>query len=135
MSHAVVIGSGFGGLASAIRLARLGYKTTILEAGAMAGGRARVFEQDGFRFDAGPTVVTAPHLFDELFELWGKNREEYVKFVPVDPFYRCSFSDGSQFDYVGDEERLLEQIAQLSPVDVRGSRSVIPNSRTNRLVS
>jgi len=129
MSHAVVIGSGFGGLASAIRLARLGYKTTILEAGAMAGGRARVFEQDGFRFDAGPTVVTAPHLFDELFELWGKNREEYVKFVPVDPFYRCSFSDGSHFDYVGDEERLLEQIAQLSPVDVRGYQKLVEHSK------
>lgn len=120
MKRAIIIGSGFGGLAAAIRLRRKGYQVTVLEAGDQAGGRARVFERDGFKFDAGPTVVTAPYLFDELFAALGRTREDYVTFKPVDPFYRCSFPDGSHFDYVGDEERLLDQIAKLSPRDVDG---------------
>lgn len=127
-SHAIVIGTGFGGLAAAVRLVALGYGVTILEAGDQAGGRARVFQKDGFTFDAGPTVVTAPHLFDELFELLGRRREDYVDFVPVDPFYRCSFPDGEFFDYVGDEERLLAQIEKLSPRDVDGYRRMVKHA-------
>lgn len=126
--RAIVIGSGFGGLAAAVRLRALGYEVTVLEAGSQAGGRARVFERDGFTFDAGPTVVTAPYLFDELFEALGRRREDYVEFVPVDPFYRCSFPDGSSFDYVGDEERLLAQIEQLSPRDVDGYRKMVKHA-------
>lgn len=125
---AIVIGSGFGGLAAAVRLRALGYRVTVLEAGNQAGGRARVFERDGFTFDAGPTVVTAPYLFDELFELLGRRREDYVEFVPVDPFYRCSFPDGETFDYVGDEERLLAQIEKLSPKDVDGYRKMVKHA-------
>ncbi len=129
MSHAVVIGSGFGGLAAAVRLRHRGYDVTVLEAGASAGGRARVFEKEGFRFDAGPTVVTAPYLFDELFELHGRRRQDYVEFMPVDPFYRCSFNDGTHFDYVGDEDRLLTQIAQFNPKDVDGYRKLVEHSK------
>lgn len=126
--RAVVIGSGFGGLAAAIRLRALGYQVTVVEAGHQAGGRARVFRRDGFTFDAGPTVVTAPYLFDELFEALGRRREDYVEFVPVDPFYRCSFPDGEHFDYVGDEERLVAQIDKLSPNDVDGYRRMVKHA-------
>lgn len=124
-AEAIVIGAGFGGLAAAVRLRALGYNVTVLEAGDQPGGRARVFQRDGFTFDAGPTVVTAPHLFDELFSALGRRREDYVEFVPVDPFYRCSFPDGECFDYVGDEERLLSQIEKLSPRDVDGYRRMV----------
>lgn len=126
---AIVLGAGFGGLAAAARLRALGYDVSLLEAGNQAGGRARVFERDGFKFDAGPTVITAPYLFDELFALFGKSREEYVGFVPVDPFYRVEFAEGGHFDYVGDEERLLAQIEQLSPNDVDGYRKMADHAR------
>lgn len=129
MSRAVVIGSGLGGLASAVRLVAKGYDVTVLEAGNQHGGRARVFESEGFRFDAGPTVVTAPYLFDELFDLVGRKREDYMTFVPVDPFYRCSFPDGEYFDYVGDEDRLLAQIGRLSPKDVDGYRKLVAHAQ------
>lgn len=127
-ARAIIIGSGFGGLSAAVRLRAMGYDITVLEAGSQAGGRARVFQRDGFTFDAGPTVVTAPHLFDELFEVLGRRREDYVDFVPVDPFYRCSFPDGEYFDYVGDEERLLAQIEKLSPRDVDGYRRMVKHA-------
>lgn len=120
MKRAVVIGSGFGGLAAAIRLRALGYSVMVLEAGAQIGGRARVTERDGYRFDMGPTVITAPYLFDELFECLGRKREDYIKFVPVDPFYRVKFTDGSHFDYVGEESRILDEIRKLEPRDVDG---------------
>jgi phytoene desaturase len=119
---AVVIGSGFGGLAAAIRLRARGYDVKVLEALDRPGGRARVIEQDGFRFDAGPTVITAPYLFHELFELVGRDSRDYFELTPVDPFYRILFADGSRFDYVGDEARLLAQIEALSPRDVDGYR-------------
>lgn len=127
--NALVIGSGFGGLAAAVRLRAKGYQVTVLEAGPGHGGRARVFQKDGFTFDAGPTVVTAPYLFDELFEALGARREDYVTFKPVDPFYRCSFADGSHFDYVGDEERLLAQIQLLSPPDVNGYKRLVEHAK------
>lgn len=122
MSKAVVIGSGFGGLAAAIRLRMMGYHVTVLEALDQPGGRARVFKRDGFTFDAGPTVITAPYLIEELFELAGRKLSDYVTLVPVDPFYRVLFDDGSRFDYVGDEERLLANIAAINPRDVDGYR-------------
>jgi len=128
MSRAIVIGTGFGGLAAAVRLSHLGYQVLMLEAGDSAGGRARVFERDGFKFDAGPTVITAPYLLDELFELSGRRRQDYVDFVPVDPFYRCTFPDGRTFDYFGDDERLLAQIAQFSPQDVDNYRRLVKHA-------
>ena len=120
--RAVVIGAGFGGLAAAVRLRARGYRVVVLEALDQAGGRARVFERDGHVFDAGPTVITAPYLLDELFALVGRDPRDYFTLTAVDPFYRILFHDGSTFDYVGDEERLLEQIRRLSPGDVDGYR-------------
>jgi len=120
--EAIVIGTGFGGLAAAVRLRARGHRVRVLEANEQPGGRASVFRQDGFTFDAGPTVITAPYLIDELFALAGKDTRDYVELMPVDPFYRVIFDDGTRFDYVGDEERLLSQIAAMSPRDVDGYR-------------
>ncbi|HZG42162.1 MAG TPA: phytoene desaturase [Longimicrobium sp.] len=123
-SRAVVIGSGFGGLAAAVRLRARGYAVTLLEALDQPGGRARFFRHDGFTWDAGPTVITAPYLLEELFALAGRDMADYVKLVPVDPFYRILYPDGSTFDYVGDEERLIAQIHAMSPRDVDGYRKL-----------
>ena len=127
--NAIVIGSGFGGLAAAVRLRAKGYRVKLIEALPDVGGRARVFKQDGFSFDAGPTVVTAPYLFEELFTLLNKDWRDYYSIVPVDPFYRIEYDDGSRFDYVGDEERLIAQIRELSPGDVDGYRKLADHSR------
>jgi phytoene desaturase len=116
----VVIGSGFGGLSAAIRLRASGHEVTLLEQLDKPGGRAYVFEQDGFTFDAGPTIITAPWLIDELFACAGRRTAEYVTLVPLDPFYNVRFEDGSVFHYTGDRARLLEQIRAFAPADVEG---------------
>src|SRR3712207_4758676 len=121
-STAVVIGAGLGGLAAAVRLRGMGWRVVVLEALDQPGGRARVFRRDGFTFDAGPTVITAPHLVAELFELVGRDARDYYSTVAVDPFYRILFDDGSALDYVGDEERLLAQIERFDRRDVDGYR-------------
>jgi len=118
--HAVVIGSGFGGLAAAIRLGARGWRVTVLEALDAPGGRAYVHHRDGFTFDAGPTIVTAPFLFDELWALCGRRREDDVTLQALDPFYRIRFHDGSWFDYTGDPVRMRAEVARLSPGDVAG---------------
>lgn len=128
-SRSIVIGSGFGGLAAAIRLRARGHQVTLLEGLPDLGGRARVFHQDGFTFDAGPTVITAPYLLNELFELLGEDPEEYFKLLPIDPFYRIVFNDGSTFDYSGSEEQLLENIRRLSPQDVEGYRKLAAHAK------
>lgn len=125
----VVIGSGFGGLAAAVRMRAKGYPVIVLEARDQPGGRASVFLKDGFSFDAGPTVITAPYLFHELFELVGRDWRDYYELMPVDPFYRIAYDDGSVFDYVGDEERLLAQIRAFNPRDVDGYRKLADHSR------
>lgn len=102
----VVIGSGFGGLAAAVRLGERGYRGTVIEKLDQPGGRARVFQQDGFTFDAGPTIITAPFLFDELWEMCGKKRKDQVELRPVDPFYRIRFDSGESFDYSGDADAM-----------------------------
>lgn len=117
---AVVIGAGLGGLAAAIRLLVRGYRVTVIDRLDQPGGRARVFRQDGFVFDAGPTLITAPFLFEELWELAGRRMSDDVTMVPVDPFYRIRFHDGAQFDYSGDVERMKREIARFSPRDVEG---------------
>ena len=121
----IVVGSGFGGLAAAVRLRALGYPVTLLEARDQFGGRAGVFLRDGYSFDAGPTVITAPYLIEELFALAGRDMRDYLEMVPVDPFYRIEFHDGSRFDYVGDEERLLANIRELNPADVDNYRRMV----------
>ena len=95
----VVIGAGFGGIASALRMRARGYDVTLIDRLSAIGGRAQVFERAGFRHDAGPTVITAPFLFDELFALFGEKREDHVEFRALDPWYRFYFHTGEQFDY------------------------------------
>ena len=118
--HALVIGSGFGGLAAAIRLGARGYRVTVLERLDEPGGRASVFRQDGFTFDAGPTIVTAPFLLEELWALCGRTLADDVPLVAMDPFYRIRFDDGTVFDYSGDPARMRAEVARLSPSDVDG---------------
>ena len=127
--RAVVIGAGFGGLAAAARLRAMGHPVTLVEAGDQPGGRGRAFERDGFHFDAGPTVITAPYLFDELFELFDKDSRDYFTLKPVDPFYRVAFPDGRHFDYVGDDERLFQEIAKFNPDDVDGYKKLVEHSK------
>ena len=118
--HAVVIGSGFGGLAAAIRLGARGWRVTVLERLDAPGGRAYVFRQDGFTFDAGPTVITAPFLLEELWALCGRRMADDVTLVPVDPYYRIRFDDGETFEYSGDAARMRAEIARISPEDADG---------------
>ena len=120
--RAVVIGSGFGGLAAAIRLQGKGYQTLVLEMRDKPGGRAYVYEEDGFTFDAGPTIITVPFLLDELAEIAGKRLDDYVTLVPCEPYYRIHFDDGRTFDYSGDPERFEAEIARFSPDDLDGYR-------------
>jgi phytoene desaturase len=120
--RAAVVGSGFGGLAAACRLQALGVKTTLFEARDKPGGRAYVYHDQGFTFDAGPTVITAPRCLEEIFEAAGRTMSDYVELLPVSPFYRLVWPDGVTFDYVGDAQRLEEQINRISPSDLDGYR-------------
>ena len=118
--HAVVIGSGFGGLAAAIRLGARGYRVTVVDRLDKPGGRAYVHRLNGHVFDAGPTVVTAPFLFEELWTLCGKRMEDDIDLRPVTPFYRIRFDDGQTFDYTGDAAAMRSEVARLAPGDVEG---------------
>ncbi len=117
---AAVIGSGFGGLGAAIRLQSAGIQTVLYEARDLPGGRAYVYEDEGFTFDAGPTVITAPHTLTDLFDLSGRRLEDYIRLMEVQPMYRLIWSDGDRFDYVRDEEQMVAQIAKRSPADAKG---------------
>ena len=117
---ALVIGTGFGGLAAAIRLGAKGYRVHMLEKLDSPGGRAYVYRQDGFTFDAGPTIVTAPFLLEELWALCGKNFSDDVDLRPMDPFFRLRFDDGRTFDYSGDKARNIEQIKTFCEADADG---------------
>ena len=119
-AQAIVIGSGFGGLAAAVRLGARGYRVTVLEKLDAPGGRGYVHRQDGFTFDAGPTVITAPFLFEELWALCGRRLADDVDLRPVAPFYRVRFDDGSTFDYSGDPAAMRAEIGRLAPDDVEG---------------
>jgi phytoene desaturase len=121
-AHAIVIGSGFGGLAAAVRLGARGYRVTVLERLDAPGGRAYVFHQDGFTFDAGPTIVTAPALFESLWSLCGRRLADDVTLKPLSPFYRICFADGSALDWSGDAAAMEQEIARLAPDDLAGYR-------------
>ncbi|PTS81700.1 phytoene desaturase [Caulobacter sp. HMWF009] len=120
--RAAVIGSGFGGLSLAIRLQSSGFDVTVIEARDKPGGRAYVWEDEGFIFDAGPTVITDPDCLKELFSISGRKIEDYVDLLPVNPFYRLVWEDGDVFDYVNDQAELDRQIAARNPADVEGYR-------------
>lgn len=117
---AIVIGSGFGGLAAAIRLSCKGYRVQVLEKLDAPGGRASVHRQDGFTFDAGPTIITAPQLLEELWTLCGRRMSDDITLKPMEPFYRLRFNDGSWFDYSGDEATMRREIARFNPADLPG---------------
>ena len=121
----VIIGSGFGGLAAALRLRAKSYDVTLLEKHPDLGGRARVFKKDNFIYDGGPTVVTAPYLLQELFSLFNKNISDYTKIVPLKLWYRFVFNDGSSFDYSGNEKEMENQIKILSNKDLDGYKKLI----------
>ena len=121
--RAAVVGSGFGGLAAAVRLQALGVETTIFEARDQPGGRAYVYHDQGFTFDAGPTVITAPHCLDELFTAAGRRMRDAVELLPVTPFYRLVWPDGTRFDYAGDAAALESEIARVAPDDLAGYRA------------
>ena len=116
----VVIGSGFGGIAAALRMRAKGHDVTLIEKHDDLGGRARVFERNGFKFDGGPTVITAPYLIYELFEIFNKNPSDYISIKPLDIWYRFVFEDGFSFDYSGDENSMKEQIGKINKKDVNG---------------
>jgi len=126
---AVVVGAGFGGLALAIRLQAGGVQTTLLEKRDKPGGRAYVYEDQGFVFDAGPTVITDPSAIEELFTLCGKRMADYVEMLPVAPFYRLCWEDGSHFDYANDQEALDRQIHARNPDDVAGYQRFLAYSK------
>ena len=126
---ALVIGAGFGGIASALRMRALGYEVTLVDRLEAIGGRAQVFEKGGFRHDAGPTVVTAPFLFDELFELFGEKREDHVEFVPLDPWYRFYFNNGEQFDYRASIDDTMDEIDRFNPADKDGYDQLLKASK------
>ncbi|MGV3633339.1 MAG: phytoene desaturase [Pseudorhodoplanes sp.] len=121
--HAIVIGAGFGGLAAAIRLGARGYRVTVLEKLDAPGGRAFVHRQDGFTFDAGPTIVTAPFLFEDLWALCGRRFADDIDLRAVSPFYRIRFHDGDTFDYSGDTAAMEREIMRLAPGDLEGYRA------------
>ncbi|HEY4184470.1 MAG TPA: phytoene desaturase [Polyangia bacterium] len=124
-----IVGSGFGGLAAGIRLQAAGFRTTMFEARDLPGGRAYVYRDQGFTFDAGPTVITAPHCLEELFALAGERMAEHVTLEPVTPFYRLQWPDGTRFDYGGDAESMRAQIAAMAPGDLAGYERFIDYSR------
>ncbi len=117
MKKAIVIGAGFGGMAAAIRLRKKGYKVEIVDRCNSLGGRAQVFNVNGFRHDAGPTLITAPFLFEELFQLFNKNINDYLNFVPLNPWYRFVFDDLTIFDYEKSLDKTIENIKNISPKD------------------
>ena len=121
----IVIGSGFGGLAASLRLRAKGYKVTLVEKHPDLGGRARVFKKDQFIYDGGPTVITAPYLFEELFTLFNKKISDYVKIVPLDLWYRFVFNDGEIFDYNGDSKSMEEQVKKFNSNDYEGYKKLV----------
>jgi phytoene desaturase len=120
MKRACVVGAGFGGLALALRLQSAGIQTTVVEARDKPGGRAYYWEKDGFTFDAGPTVITDPSCLKELWALSGHRMEDDIELMPVMPFYRLNWPDGTSFDYSNDEPSLRAEIAKINPRDVAG---------------
>ena len=121
----IVIGSGFGGIAAALRLKAKGHKVTLIEKHQDLGGRARVFKRNGFTFDGGPTVITAPYLINELFELFKKNPKDYIELSPLRIWYQFIFEDKSKFNYSGEENEMKDQIREINKEDVKGYEKLV----------
>jgi len=129
MKRAVIIGGGFGGMASALRLRSKGYEVVLLDKQDKLGGRGYVYKRNGFTYDAGPTVITAPFLLEELFVLFGRKMEEYLRLVPVEPWYLIRFADGSSFRYGASLEDTLHEIEKFRPEDVAGYKKLLSKCR------
>ena len=127
--HAIVIGSGFGGIAAALRLRAKGYQVSVIDRTPMLGGRAQVFERNGFLHDAGPTVITAPFLFEELFALFDEKLADHINLVPLKPWYRFYFADKTTFDYGGSLDETLAEIAKIEPKDQAGYLKLLAHSK------
>ena len=121
----IVIGSGFGGIAAALRLRAKNHDVTLIEKQKDLGGRARVFKKNGFTFDGGPTVITAPYLINELFELFNKNPKDYIEIIPLKTWYRFIFEDGMKFDYSGNEDEMKMQIEKVNKEDIKGYENLV----------
>jgi phytoene desaturase len=129
VTQTIVVGAGFGGIATALRCRALGHEVTLLERLESLGGRAQVFERDGFKHDAGPTVITAPFMFEELFELFQKSLHDYATLVPLDTWYEFYFNDGNTFTYRGDIDHTLQEIARFNKADVAGYQKLLALSK------
>ncbi len=127
--NAIVVGAGFGGIAAALRLRAKGYEVLLIDRCPQLGGRAQVFEREGFRHDAGPTVITAPFLIAELFALFGERLEDHLELVPLKPWYRFRFDDGDTFDYGGTLEETLAEIGRIEPADRDGYLRLLAHSK------
>ncbi len=123
--NSIVVGSGFGGIAAALRLKAKGHKVKLIEKHPDLGGRARVFKKNGFIFDGGPTVITAPYLINELFELFKKDPKNYIELSPLKIWYQFIFEDKSKFNYSGDEANMIKQIEDISKDDVEGYQKLV----------
>ena len=137
--NSIVIGSGFGGIAAALRLRAKGHKVTLIEKHPDLGGRARVFKRNGFIFDGGPTVITAPYLIQELFELFKKNPKDYIELSPLKIWYQFVFEDNSKFNYSGDEKEMKKQIKnsifeKINLVWPPRPKPLVGNDRTSILI-
>jgi len=129
MKRALVIGGGFGGIAAALRLRAKNYQVTLIDRSSMLGGRGQVFIRNGYKHDAGPTVITAPFLLEELFQLFNEKLSDHIKLVPLKPWYRFYFSDKTTFDYGGTLEETLAEISKISPNDVYGYQRLLKHSQ------
>ena len=116
-------------MAAALRARAKGHAVTLVDRCPRLGGRAQVFERAGFRHDAGPTVLTAPFLFEELFTLFDQSLQDRVKLVPLKPWYRFEYADGNHFDYGGTLDETLAEIHRINPADVDGYRALLEQSR------
>ena len=125
----IVIGAGFGGISTALRLRSRGYTVTLIDRLDSIGGRAQVFERNGFRHDAGPTVITAPFLLEELFQLFSEKLEDHINIVPLDTWYNFYFHDGRSFNYYRDLDKTKDEIAKFNPSDVDGYDALLRDSK------
>ena len=123
--NSIVIGSGFGGIAAALRLKAKGHQVTLVEKHPDLGGRARVFKKNGFTFDGGPTVITAPYLINELFDLFKKDPKDYIELTPLKIWYQFIFEDKTKFDYSGNESEMKNQIQKINKTDVKGYEKLV----------